>query len=202
MFEIKNKKKISHEDVDKFHSDIMNLKMEFKKDVVGIFISIVSDDIMGINQLSFNTDEIYIPKSVLSKETLIVCLKSLEIIKNSTVKDYDEIVKNIKNEIVNYEHEITICCKHIEYAKTLFDDMTLLKNSLETKAKNLKLIIEGVDPSKDRIESLKFQIRNYINGNRHWKLNDIRQYLQTYEPSVLKHAQSKVSMLMWVNSKN
>ena len=198
MFEIKNKKVITQEDITKFKSDINNLKSIVNKPVCGCFISLVANNILNSSDLQFNIYETYIPHDNLHISTIQIYIESLKLIfsNQNFGNNIINIINRLNNEMINYSNELEICQKHANYAIELNKDMINLKSSLENKLNTLKSILNGINPEVDKEIKVKKLLINYIINNRKWTLKECKNIINTY--GVMKIFKNKNDVLNYV----
>ena len=183
LFEIKNKTKIKHDDIDKFKYDLEYYqKNQTSKKVLGVFISLNSD----FQELNLNLYESYIPKKCVSKELLIALIKLIQY--------YDQILgvseglesKDIQIKLESLE---SVSKRSIEIINQLENVMTLEQQNyseIEHQISILKGTIECIDlKTHEEQEKLK-QLNKYLSETKKWKCKDIKNILNNYKPNGLK----------------
>lgn len=142
MFEVKNKKKISTmEDLNKFTSDIENVRSTYNVMTYGLFLSINSDKITNHKSLEINNDTVYLTRDYISKSTL-------EIILNQFMKRNKEQVKNkldSNERVFNYLDILTESYnKQLKYTTRLLrhakEDTALIQATYDNLQQNLETI--------------------------------------------------------------
>jgi len=195
MFEIKNKKVITQEDINKFKYDINNLKNISNKTICGCFISLVSNSILNISNLQFNIYETYIPHDSLNISTIQIYIESIKSIMSFDNNKLIEIKNKLNNEIINYDNELNICKKHIKYSLELNKDMINLKLSLENKLDILKSILSGINPEFNKELEVKQELINYINDNKNWTLKECKNIINNH--GLIRNMKNKTDILIY-----
>ena len=98
IFEIKHKQHITKDDVNKFKDDVASMQQsETVNTIIGVFISLNSDTIPLIGNISINKSTIYLTKKYFTIESLSILFKMIETYfihidaKNKTEKTYDKV---------------------------------------------------------------------------------------------------------------
>ena len=197
MFEIKNKKTITQEDITKFKSDIFNLKKITGKPVCGCFISLVSNNILNISTLQFDMHETYIPHDSLNISTIQIYIESLRSMFSSNNDDIISVKNKLNDQLINYSRELEICQRHADYSIQLNKDMIEMKMSLSNKLDTLKMILSGIDPSFSKELSLKHELMEYVSRPR-WTLKECKNIVNKY--GVMIALKNKNDVVSYINS--
>ena len=200
MFEIKNKKLITLDDITKFRFDINNLKNITHKTICGCFISLVSNSILNISDLQFNLYETYIPHDSLNISTIQIYIEAIKSIMSNDSEIFENKIIDIKNklndEIINYNNELEICQKHMNYSLELNKDMMNLKYSLENKLNTLKSILSGINPDFNKELLAKQELINYIQNNKKWTLSECKNIINKH--GLIKVVKTKNDVLKYI----
>ena len=142
VFEIKYKLKITKEDVNKFVRDIENIQKSesLQYRVIGFFISLNSDVIPSIGNLSISRDKIYITRNYFSENMLNLIFQFVE----TYISIYNEIPESntthVKYELSSNVLELLVKLRS-EYA-SLTKEMELYTQMKINTEQNLNSIYE------------------------------------------------------------
>ena len=189
MFEIKNKLKITREDIIKFKSDIETLK-QTNENVCGCFISLCE-----YSPFKFNIYETYMTNP--DEHMLQTYIESLKMIFQSN-NNLISIQNKLNDQLINYSSEIKIIDKHIKYSEELNKDMINLKKSLSTKLDVLISILKGLDPNLDNKYKLQHDLKNYILNNSKWTIKDCKNIVQNHNMNIT--FKTKDDVIVFINN--
>lgn len=199
MFEIKLKQSITKEDVSKFEKDVENIQnsdMTYK--VIGIFISIISDKIPSIGNISISRNKIYLTKNYVSENMLELIFNMIE--------TYHTILESTGNEIKSVKYEIPenvlilLSRLRAEYA-TLNQEKEIYMKMKSNTENNLVSIQELLGKLLLKEQFVKFineqfsdilpviepdlvmteidRLREYVRNNKNWRLGDVKKLFPT-----------------------
>ena len=189
MFEIKNKLKITKDDITKFKSDIETLK-QTHGNVCGCFISLCER-----LPFKFNIHETYMTNP--NKYILQTYIESLKLIFQSN-NNLIFIQNQLNNQLINYSSEIKTIDKHIKYSEELNKDMIDLKKSLSTKLNTLISILKGLDPNLENIYNLRNDLKNYINNKSKWTIKECENIIRKYDIELIM--KTKQDIIKFINN--
>lgn len=178
IFEIKHKLTITKDDVNKFERDIENIQnLEHSPNkVIGIFISLNSDIIPSIGNLSMSRDKIYLTKKYFSENTLDLIFRLIETY-FSALNNINE-TKNVKYEIPSNVIELLVKLRS-EYA-LLTREMEIYTNMKHNTEQNLNSIQELIGKL-----ILKEQFIKFIN-------NEFSDILPELNDSLISNEENKM----------
>ena len=186
LFEVKNKKSISKEDLVKFNkdmTDITNLYQDYS--TVGIFINLLDVNISSdIKKFKVESNKIYLTLNYISEELIEALILSSK-----------EHIKEIRN-IPSAEDNT----KFREDTKNKF-------NIIQTKVNEAQTILTEVSQeisssnTNNSITSIENSIINYIKNNKKWTKKYIIEELDP-KHIIVKTNWNKTKILSWYNSKN
>lgn len=193
VFEIKYKSKITKEDVNKFIRDIENIqKSELSQyRVIGFFISLNSDVIPSIGNLSISRDKIYITRNYFSENMLNLIFQFVE----TYISIYNEIPESntthVKYELSSNVLELLVKLRS-EYA-SLTKEMELYTQMKINTEQNLNSIYELMSKVTLKEQFIRFinnefsdvlpEIKEDISSNEEDKL---REYMQSHKKKSIK----------------
>ena len=193
IFEIKYKLKITKEDVNKFIRDIENIqKSELSQyRVIGFFISLNSDVIPSIGNLSISRDKIYITRNYFSENMLNLIFQFVE----TYISIYNEIPESntthVKYELSSNVLELLVKLRS-EYA-SLTKEMELYTQMKINTEQNLNSIYELMSKFTLKEQFIRFinnefsdvlpEIKEDISSNEEYKL---REYMQSHKKKSIK----------------
>ena len=193
VFEIKYKSKITKEDVNKFVRDIENIqKSELSQyKVIGFFISLNSDVIPSIGNLSISRDKIYITRNYFSENMLNLIFQFVE----TYISIYNEIPESntthVKYELSSNVLELLVKLRS-EYA-SLTKEMELYTQMKINTEQNLNSIYELMSKVTLKEQFIRFinnefsdvlpEIKEDISSNEEYKL---REYIQSHKKKSIK----------------
>lgn len=177
LVEIKNKQKITKEDVDKFKYDINYLETLDSKKVYGLFISLKTFIIAGINLPKIGITETYVSvNEIMSNSFIKSYISILELIhglkKTPDVQGLETILKInqtlIESETLKIKSQIEILnlCQ-----KT--------KSELEEQNMMLKNILKNIIPEIKAENTTVVKLKKYVD-NKKWSLKEAKQIIGTY----------------------
>ena len=107
IFEIKHKQHITKDDVNKFKDDVTSMQQsETVNTIIGVFISLNSETIPLIGNISINKSTIYLTKKYFTVESLSILFKMIETYficidtKNKTEQKYDKVTYKIPENVL------------------------------------------------------------------------------------------------------
>ena len=193
VFEIKYKLKITKEDVNKFVRDIENIQKSesLQYRVIGFFISLNSDVIPSIGNLSISRDKIYITRNYFSENMLNLIFQFVE----TYISIYNEIPESntthVKYELSSNVLELLVKLRS-EYA-SLTKEMELYTQMKINTEQNLNSIYELMSKVTLKEQFIKFinnefsdvlpEIKEDISSNEEDKL---REYIQSHGKWTIK----------------
>lgn len=193
VFEIKYKLKITKEDVNKFVRDIENIQKSesLQYRVIGFFISLNSDVIPSIGNLSISRDKIYITRNYFSENMLNLIFQFVE----TYISIYNEIPESntthVKYELSSNVLELLVKLRS-EYA-SLTKEMELYTQMKINTEQNLNSIYELMSKVRLKEQFIKFinnefsdvlpEIKEDISSNEEDKL---REYIQSHGKWTIK----------------
>lgn len=189
MFEIKNKLKITRDDIIKFKSDIETLK-QTNINVCGCFISLYE-----YLPFKFNIHETYMTNP--NEYTLQTYIESLKLIFQSD-NNLISVQNKLNNQLINYSSEIKMIDKHIKYSEELNKDMIDLKKSLSTKLDTIISILKGLDPNLENMYNLRNDLKNYINNNSKWTIKECKNIMYKYNVKII--LKTKQDIIKFINN--
>lgn len=193
VFEIKYKLKITKEDVNKFVRDIENIQKSesLQYRVIGFFISLNSDVIPSIGNLSISRDKIYITRNYFSENMLNLIFQFVE----TYISIYNEIPESntthVKYELSSNVLELLVKLRS-EYA-SLTKEMELYTQMKINTEQNLNSIYELMSKATLKEQFIRFinnefsdvlpEIKEDISSNEEYKL---REYIQSHKKKSIK----------------
>ena len=193
VFEIKYKLKITKEDVNKFVRDIENIQKSesLQYRVIGFFISLNSDVIPSIGNLSISRDKIYITRNYFSENMLNLIFQFVE----TYISIYNEIPESntthVKYELSSNVLELLVKLRS-EYA-SLTKEMELYTQMKINTEQNLNSIYELMSKVTLKEQFIRFinnefsdvlpEIKEDISSNEEYKL---REYIQSHKKKSIK----------------
>ena len=193
VFEIKYKLKITKEDVNKFVRDIENIQKSesLQYRVIGFFISLNSDVIPSIGNLSISRDKIYITRNYFSENMLNLIFQFVE----TYISIYNEIPESntthVKYELSSNVLELLVKLRS-EYA-LLTKEMELYTQMKINTEQNLNSIYELMSKVTLKEQFIRFinnefsdvlpEIKEDISSNEEYKL---REYIQSHQKKSIK----------------
>ena len=176
LVEVKNKHKISKEDIEKFKYDMKYLEQQKNKKVYGLFISLKNDKINGVQLPINNISKSYISyNEILNDNYIKIYLSTIELINKHKILNSKDITSILKfNESLLEIEESKIKLEH-----EILNLSLKSKFELESQNKLLKNILSDIDLENkieyDTINKLKL----YIN-NKNWSLKEAKQIIGLY----------------------
>ena len=199
MFEIKLKQSITKEDVSKFEKDVENIQngdMAYK--VIGIFISIISDKIPSIGNISISRNKIYLTKNYVSENMLELIFKMIETY-HTILESTGNEIKSVKYEIpenvlillsrlraeyatLNQEKEIYMKMKsntenNLVSIQELLGKLILKEQFVRFINEQFSDILPVIEP--DLVMTEIDKLREYVRNNRNWRLGDVKKLFPT-----------------------
>lgn len=183
LVEIKNKIKITADDIAKFKFDIdYYSKNKTSKKVFGVFISLNSD----FQELNLSVYESYIPKKYISKETLVALVK--------LVKFYDGIIETTNNfqleQIQLKLDSLNDILRRSSQIIERLDDTKKLEqtnyNEIQQQINILNGTIQCIDLKIHDEQSKIIELKKYISEHPKWKCKDVKNILGNIRPNGLK----------------
>ena len=157
LIEVKLKHNITRQDVDKFISDIQNVKTMHSTEslrVIGIFLSLSSDSIPGIGHFSISKDQIYLTSKFINKWTLKLLFSFTEI---CSTDSYNQSVKSPESHAYELPpNVIALIIKLREEYASINRDIELCQNIKHNSEQNLLHIQELISKSITKMEVVKF----------------------------------------------
>ena len=157
LVEVKLKRVITRQDVDKFVSDIQNVKTMHSTEslrVIGIFLSLSSDSIPGIGHFSITKDQIYLTSKLINKWTLKLLFSFTEICSTDT---FNQSVKSPESHAYELPpNVIALIIKLREEYNSINRDIELYQNMKHNSEQNLLHIQELISKSITKMEIVKF----------------------------------------------
>lgn len=176
LVEVKNKHKISKEDIKKFKYDIKYLEQHEKKKVYGLFISLKNDKINGVKLPIINISKSYISYNEFSNNDYIkIYLSIIELINKYNVVNSKDIISILKfnNELLETE-DTKIKLEH-EILKLSLES----KSKLESQNKMLKNILLNIDLETKFEYDIVNKLKLYVD-NKNWSLKEAKQIIGSY----------------------
>lgn len=183
LFEIKNKIKISVDDINKFKYDIEYYgQNKTSKKVFGVFISLNSD----FQELNLNLYESYIPKKYISKELLVSLVKLVQYYDGVLSMSGELESKDIQIKLEALESVLKRSVQIINHLKEIEDLEQQNYVEIEHQINILNGTIECVDlKTHDEQNKLK-ELKKYLSETKKWKCKDVKAILNNYKPNGLK----------------
>ena len=185
--------KITKEDVNKFVRDIENIQKSesLQYRVIGFFISLNSDVIPSIGNLSISRDKIYITRNYFSENMLNLIFQFVE----TYISIYNEIPESntthVKYELSSNVLELLVKLRS-EYA-SLTKEMELYTQMKINTEQNLNSIYELMSKATLKEQFIRFinnefsdvlpEIKEDISSNEEYKL---REYIQSHKKKSIK----------------
>ena len=177
LVEIKNKQTITKEDVDKFKYDIGYLETLDGKKVYGLFVSLKTFIIAGIDLPKIGITKTYVSVNEIMSDSFIKSyISTLELIhglkKTPDIQCLETILKTNQNLIesetlkIKSQNEILNLCQ-----KT--------KSELEEQNTMLKNILKGIIPEIKAENMAIVKLKKYVDGKK-WSLKEAKQIIGTY----------------------
>lgn len=191
LIEVKDKETITKEDIIKFENDLNLIKNKEKltyKNIYGLFISLESEYITSIGRYKIDKDKIYLSKSMINKETLLIIFSMMEtfinlnemtlnkVDYNIPVKVY-ELISQLRIEYNNINNEEEFINNIIKNNENSIMDAKRLQRNNEIKKEFIKFInnefVDVLPIINDKVENKDEQrLIEYMNNN---KVKDIKK---------------------------
>ena len=187
LVEVKLKHVITRQDVDKFISDIQNVKTMHSTEslrVIGIFLSLSSDSIPGIGHFSITKDQIYLTSKFINKWTLKLLFSFTEICSTDT---YNQSVKSPESQAYELPpNVIALIIKLREEYNSINRDIELCQNMKHNSEQNLLHIQELISKSITKMEIVKFLSNEFAFAS-----SDVSSYVIEHdEAKLIKYIKS------------
>lgn len=177
MVEIKNKLHITKDDVDKFNYDIKYLEECENKKVYGLFVSLKTNEVAGIELPIFKISKSYISADeILNKSVVKTYVSIIEIAHNLRKKndpDGIERILKINEELIKEESE------KIELQNKILKKCISSKLNLTTQNTLLKSMLGEIIPEVNEEHNAIRRLNKYISCDK-WNLKEARQIIGTY----------------------
>ena len=156
IFEIKRKISVTKDDVNKFEHDMENIQNfdHLPNKIIGIFISLNSDTIPSIGNISVSRNKIYLTRNYFSESILDLIFRLIETYFGVLNNINDTKTKNIKYEISPNVLELLVKLRS-EYA-TLNREMEIYTNMKNNTEQNLISIQELIGKLILKEQFIKF----------------------------------------------
>ncbi len=145
--EVKLKKTIIKEDVDKFYKDVKLYKSKTTNGykIIGLFLSIDSQNIPSIGDIYIDNQHVFLTQKYITPETLNMLFKYfVSFMKIKENKQYEEVKYTFSQSIIN-----TIIDLRKEYEKCSKDE-TMLKSMISSTSVNLNSMRTLLDENNTR----------------------------------------------------
>ena len=205
IIESKNKKKILTEDIDKFKSDLMNIRQNIvpKKfpdyKTTGLFISLNSDIINStIGSFSFTLDISYITSKYVFEEFFDIYFKSIETVFNiPTTENYDKVLNLITNEYHEMKNLLELCDGIKKNSNKIINMIDSISKQLNDKIYNFKdYLIKLQSQYSDQLTK-ENELKNYIKTHPKFTVKEIKEMAKNYD--IFKGKMTKQSVIEWAN---
>ena len=205
VIESKNKKNIITEDIEKFKSDLLNIRQniipkkypDYKS--TGLFISLNSDTINSqIGSFSFTLDVTYISSKYVFEEFFEVYFKSIEAVFNiPKTEEYEKVLNLIIGEYQQMTCLIDICDRINQNAEFIIEDIEDISSQINKRVKDFKKYL--IDLKSQNSEQLRVEeeIKKYIKENPNFKLVTVKEMGKKY--GIFKGKITKQGVIDWAN---
>lgn len=205
IIESKNKKRILTEDIDKFKSDLMNIRQNIipKKypgyKSTGLFISLNSDTINShIGSFSFTLDISYITSKYIFEEFFEIYFKSIEAVFNvPTTENYDKVLGLITNEYHEMKNLLDLCDNINKNSREIINMSDVMKKQLNDKIYNFKDYLIKLKSQYSEQLLKENEIKEYIRTHPKFTVKEVKEMAKNYD--IFKGKTTKQSMIAWAN---
>ena len=183
IFEIKHKQHITKDDVNKFKDDIAYMQQsETVNTIIGVFISLDSDTIPLIGNISINKSTIYLTKKYFTAESLSILFKMIETYfihidtKNKTEKTHDKvsyvIPENVLALLVRLQVEYTSLNNEKNILVAMKEHTEQNANHIQTLLGNILLKQEFISFINNEFKDILPEVEDSITITEETRLRD------------------------------
>ena len=196
--EIKNKKKITKEDYDKFNYDLSYIKQITKQNVYGLFLSLLTTD-----NLNINFEKSYISGKFVTEENLKMYFNTIKLIievqnNTTTSEDLQNKLNQLNLDFNSLTDDRNILLSNNSALESVILNNNAILNDLDNKIKFIREIRSDFDPTelnrKNKIEELKTYV---LKNKSKFTLKHCKEIL---EGTTLDIKLTKANIIDFVNS--
>ena len=183
IFEIKHKQHITKDDVNKFKDDVISMQeSETLNTIIGVFISLNSDTIPLIGNISINKSTIYLTKKYFTVESLSILFKMIETYficidtKNKTEQKYNKVTyvipENVLVLLVRLQAEYTSLNKEKNILVAMKENTEQNANYIQNLLGNILLKQEFISFINNEFKDILPNAADSINMSEETRLRD------------------------------